>query len=604
MGVGGVTHEPDQNDRASRKLGNTQESLLCYLDSSSGHQPRHPFSSDDMHCRSVLAWSFASLFMTQPALCQGPGWLWAHGAGSVSNDYGNAVCTDVDGNVYMTGTFQGASITFGAFTLQNTSEGFLDFFVVKYDPQGNVIWAISDGGASDDFAYGICTDPSDNVFVTGYFNSPSLVIGTSVLTNVLTAVNAPEVFVAKYGSNGQAIWGRCSDAGPTQNYARAYGIDSDASGNVYVSGHYGYDASVNFDGITLPSYGAIDMFLVKYDTDGNVLWAERMGGSDGDYIQAVHVEPSGNIYMTGAFINSANFGGITLTSTNTAYEEVFVAKYDSSGNSIWANYALVPYAGNYASGTSIATDQLGNVYLTGHYQYSISFGDDSLSTAGNRGTFLAKYDNSGTPLWGRSPGGTGNDVGSGVAVEPDGNVLYTGYFESAFLNFGAFPVINSNVGFYDGFVARYDTNGNALGAVGIGGPGDEYAMGVTSSPSGSFYSAGYFGSYILDFSGMSVVNAGSHDAFLAKMDQNGFVGVHSAGERMNVLLYPNPAHDQLNVISEGPAVIRIFDMAARLVQEQRFTNTTTIDVGGLPSGLYAYELMSNGALSRGKFVRD
>jgi hypothetical protein len=544
------------------------------------------------------------LLTLQRTLAQTPGWMWAQSTGSVSNDYGNAVCTDADGNVYMTGTFQGASITFGPFTLYNTSEGFLDFFVVKFDVQGNVIWAISDGGAADDFAYGICVDPSDNVFITGYFNSPSLVIGTSVLANVQTAVNAPEVFVAKYGSNGQAIWGRCSDAGPTQNYARAYGIGSDASGNVYVTGHYGYDASVNFDGITLPSYGALDMFLVKYDTDGNVLWAERMGGSDSDYIQAVHVEPSGNIHITGAFINSANFGGITLNSTNTAYQEIFVAKYDSSGNSIWANYALVPYAGNYASGTGIAADGDGNVYISGYYQYSISFGEDTLSNAGNFGIFIAKYASNGTPLWGRSPGGTATDKSSGLCIEPDGNVLYTGYFESPFLSFGAYPVINANVGFKDGFIARYDPNGNALGAVGIGGPGNEYAMGITSGPEGDIYSAGYYGSYSLNFSGTTVTNNGSHDTYLAKLDRDGFVGVPSIKGSGNVRVFPNPAQDQIHVLSEGRTDIRVYDMASRQIITRQFMNVTTIDVANLPSGLYMYELMRDGSVVKGKFIRE
>lgn len=546
----------------------------------------------------------ANLVGMNSTLAQTPDWMWAQSAGSVSNDYSNAVCTDPHGNVYITGTFQGSTITFGEYTLQNTSEGFLDFFVVKYDAQGNVIWAISDGGAADDFAYGICVDPSGNVFITGYFNSPSIAIGTTVLTNLRTTVNAPEVFVAKYGSNGQAIWGRCSDAGPTQNYARAYGIGSDAAGNVYIAGHYGYDSAVNFDGNILQSYGALDMFLVKYDTNGNAQWARRMGGPETDGIQAIHVDANGNTYMTGWFINAADFGGTSLVSTNTAYQEIFVAKYDSDGNSIWANYALVPYAGNYASGTGIAADEFGNVYITGYYQYSISFGEDTLSNSGNRGLFFAKFDSEGDPVWGRSPGGTSTDYGAGVCVETDGNVLLTGYFESAFLNFGGYPVINANVGFNDGFVARYDPDGNALGAIVIGGPGHEYAMAVASGPEGDVYPTGYFGSYSLNFSGTTLTNAGSHDTYLAKLDRNGFVSVPTIEGQAEVRLFPNPAHDHINVLCEGPAEIRVHDVAGRMILEQRFRDMTTIDVSGMPAGLYVYELMLEGRIAQGKFIRE
>jgi len=547
---------------------------------------------------------FSLLFM-QRTLAQTPDWMWARSSGSVSNDYSNAVCTDVDGNVYMTGTFQGSTITFGEYTLNNTSEGFLDFFVVKYDAQGNVIWAISDGGAADDFAYGICVDPSGNICITGHYNSPSLQIGPSILVNISTAPNAPDVFVAKYDPDGTAMWGRSSDSGPTQDYAFVNGIGSDAAGNIYVAGYYGYQSAVNFGGIILESYGDVDMFLVKYDTDGNVVWARRMGGSDGDYINAIQVDPIGNIYITGAFINSADLGGITLTSTNDgSYEEMFVAKYDSDGNSIWANYALVPYAGNYASGTGIAADGNGNVYISGYYQYSISFGEDTLSNAGNIGIFLAKYASDGTPLWGRSPGGTGTDWSSGLCVEPNGNVLYTGYFESPFLSFGAYPVINANVGFYDGFLARYDPDGNALGAVGIGGPGHEYAMAVASGPEGDVYSTGYFGSYALNFSDTTLINAGSNDTYLAKLDRNGFVNVPSVEGREDVRLFPNPARDFINVLTEGPAEIRINDLSGRTVMTQQFRTSTSIDVSTLPSGLYGYTLWLEGRITNGKFVRE
>lgn len=545
----------------------------------------------------------AMLLCIQPTLGQTPDWIWARSSGAVSNDYSNAVCTDLDGNVYITGTFQGSTITFGSYVLQNSSEGFLDFFIVKYDVQGNVIWAVSDGGTKDDYAYGICVDPAGNVFITGYFNSPSLDIGPSTLVNISTSVNAPDVFVAKYDPDGTSVWGKSGDAGPTQDYARAYGIGSDASGNIYITGHYGY-GSVSFDGNTLQGYGGLDMFLVKYDTDGDVLWANRMGGNQTDGAQAIHVDSNGNSYITGWFINSADFGGVSLISTNNAYMEIFVAKYDSNGNIVWANYALVPYFGNYASGTGITADQLGNVYLTGYYQYSLSFGNDTLANAGNHGLFLAKYDSDGNPLWGRSPGGTGTDLGKSVCTDPEGNVIFTGYYESPFLNFGGYPVINANVGFNDAFVARYDPDGNALGAIGIGGPGHEYGMGVATSPEGELYSTGYFGSYTLDFSGIVITNSGSFDIFLAKMPLAALNSIQSIGENVEVKLYPNPAHDQINVLSKGRTEIRVYDLASRKILERQFTDMTSIDITEIPAGLYLYELKRNGNVVKGKFVRE
>ena len=93
-----------------------------------------------------------------PVVGQGPQWQWAQNAGSVSNDYGNAVCTDNIGNVYVTGTFQGQFVTFGNFILTNSSTGSLDVFLVKYDATGNVVWATSAGGSDCEYGAAITTD--------------------------------------------------------------------------------------------------------------------------------------------------------------------------------------------------------------------------------------------------------------------------------------------------------------------------------------------------------------------------------------------------------------------------------------------------------------
>lgn len=560
---------------------------------------------------SLLRSSLLSLVVllgSQATFAQSPDWSWARSAGSVSNDYSNAVCTDADGNVYITGTFQGSTITFGAHVLQNTSEGFLDIFVVKYDTQGNVVWAVSEGGAKDDYAYGICVDVLCNVFITGYFNSPSFAIGSSTLVNISTAINAPDVFVAKYDPSGVALWGRSGDPGPENESAFAYGIGSDAAGNVYISGYFsgGFDSSINFDGYTIQNYGSYspDIFLVKYDNDGNVQWVNHIGGNEVDVSYDIYVDPNGNAYITGTFQNSATFGNTVLSPTHTASNDIFIAKYDASGNLIWAKYALVPFYLSYASGMGVTADLDGNVFSTGYYTYSVSFGNDTLANTGNRGMFLAKYDINGNALWGRSPGGTGLDYGSAVCTDSNGNVFVTGYFGSSYLNFGGHPALNANVGYNDVFVAGYDPDGNALWATSIGGPDNDYGMGIAASAEGDVYLTGYFGSYNINFAGHTLTNNGSFDTFLAKIPQAAFVSVETIEGQNDVLIYPNPAYDQINVVSEGLTEIQVYDIAARKVVERQFENRTAIDVTGFPSGLYVYELIRNGTVIKGKFIRE
>src|SRR6185503_13565738 len=104
-----------------------------------------------------------SFVFSLQAFSQAPNWLWAKSAGGISSDYSNAICTDANGNVYITGTFQGSIITFGTYDLHNVGTGALDIFIAKYDANGNVLWAKSGGGIGNDYAYGICVDTNDNV---------------------------------------------------------------------------------------------------------------------------------------------------------------------------------------------------------------------------------------------------------------------------------------------------------------------------------------------------------------------------------------------------------------------------------------------------------
>ena len=122
--------------------------------------------------------------------------LWAKSAGGTSHDIAYGISTDAGGNVLLTGDFYSPSISFGTTTLTSASPGASDVFVVKYDANGNVLWAKSAGGIFTDIGYDISTDASGNVLVTGYFNSPSISFGTTTLTNA----GGADVFVVKLGS--------------------------------------------------------------------------------------------------------------------------------------------------------------------------------------------------------------------------------------------------------------------------------------------------------------------------------------------------------------------------------------------------------------------
>ena len=227
-------------------------------------------------------------------------WLWARNAGGSSSDYCNSIAVDVNGNSYVTGSFQG-SATFGSTTL--TTVGYDDIFVAKLDSNGNWLWARNAGGSSPDFGYGIAVDASGNSYVTGYFGGTTATFGSTTLTTN----GGYDIFVAKLDSNGNWLWARNAGGG---NPDFGYGIAVDASGNTYVTG-YIQSTTANFGSNTLTNSGSNDIFVAKLDSNGNWVWAKNAGGTKNDYGQGIAIDANGNSYITGYFDTSATFGSTT-----------------------------------------------------------------------------------------------------------------------------------------------------------------------------------------------------------------------------------------------------------------------------------------------------
>ncbi len=238
---------------------------------------------------------------------------WASSAGGTLGDEGRGGTVDAAGNSFVTGGYQGTA-TFGPFVL--TSAGSADIFVAKYDAAGNVVWARSFGGTLQTQSLGIAVDVSGNSWITGLFN------GTATFGSfVLTSAGSFDVFVAKYDAAGNVVWAR--SAGGTL-LDRGLGIAVDAAGNSYVSGLF--DGTATFGPIVLTSAGGIDIFVAKYDSAGNVVWAQSAGGtSASEWGVDVSANAAGDAYVTGFYSGTASFGPFVLSSSGS--NDLFVAKY-------------------------------------------------------------------------------------------------------------------------------------------------------------------------------------------------------------------------------------------------------------------------------------
>lgn len=303
----------------------------------------------------------------------------------------------------------------------------------------------------------------------------------------------------------------------TTNGEEGLGICADSSGNCFVTGWYN-SAMAIFGSVSLPTFGFQDIFVAKYDASGNLQWAKRAGASGLDNGLGIATDGAGNCYVTGVYNGNANFSGTSLT--NAGANDIFVAKYNGAGNLLWVRRAGGS-SGDVGSG--IGVDDSGNCYVAGGFSSSVAGFDGLMVTnAGGTDIFLAKYDTSGTVQWVWSGGGPGNEsprAGTRVAVDAAGN----SYVHGAFGGTATFGTnLLTSAGSNDVFVAKFDNAGNLLWIRQGGGPGDENDFGgaVALDPNGNCYVAG---SYLLnaDFGGVTLTNAGDHDIFMTKYDRNG-----------------------------------------------------------------------------------
>lgn len=411
-------------------------------------------------------------------------------AGGTGSDAAYAIAADARGNVYITGSFY-STATFGATTL--TSSGGSDIFLAKYNSLGILIWAQKAGGVSDnEIGSDIVTDTEGNVYITGRF------YGTASFGSInLTVPGAgSNLFLAKYNNNGTIQW--------ANQQAGSLGVEKiavDANGNTYLTGYlYG---TATFGNTTLLSSGNDDMFLVKYNTGGIVQWTQKAGGSGSDRPGGIEVDINGNVYLTGYFSGTATFGTVSMISAGNY--DIFIAKYTGSGGIEWVQ-KIGSTNGDY--GYKITTDTQGNSYIAGYCPSTTTIGLTTIS-----GNFIAKYNSTGIFQWVQKAGTSGET--KGITVDTNGNVFITGSFYAS-TTFGTITLTSSGSSDMDIFIAKYNNSGTLQWAQRAGGVGTDSSQDIAAGMNGNVYLTGYFQGAAA-FGTTNLTSAGSFDAFVMRI---------------------------------------------------------------------------------------
>ena len=300
-------------------------------------------------------------------------WLWAHQAGGTNFESGNSIAVDGAGNSYLTGYFSG-SASFGPHTLISTG-GSDDIFVAKIDPTGNWLWAVRAGGNETDEGLDITVDGAGNVFLTGAFQDNAAFGPYNLNSSGYT-----DIFAAKLDPNGNWLW--AVRAGGT-SVDIGYGLALDGLDNAYLTGCF--QGSAAFGAHNVTATGELDIFVAKLDSNGAWLWVDQAGGISDDYGYGIAVDSPAGAFLTGSFMDSADFGADTLTSGG--YTDIFIAKLASNGEWLWADRAG---GTDEDIGYGIAMGTESSVWLSGVFQQTASFGPFTLTSNGSKDIFVAK----------------------------------------------------------------------------------------------------------------------------------------------------------------------------------------------------------------------
>jgi hypothetical protein len=397
----------------------------------------------------------------------------------------SSVITDASGNVYITGTFQ-QTATFGSLPTI-TSAGGYDIFIVKYNSSGIPQWVQKAGGlGTNDAGSSIALDVLDNIYIAGRFGGTATFGGLTPITST----GDDDIFIAKYSNSGTAQW--VQKAGGTGSDG-CNSMVLDGSGNIYMTGKI--TGTATFGSLTATT-STLDnhYFIAKYNNSGIAQWVQSAYGSfstESGY--KIILGALGSIYVTGYFLGAANFGALPLITATSDQGDIFLAKYANNGTAQWVQRVGVTGTGSYALPSGIVLDALSNIYMTGQFIGTATFGSlTPIASAGQEDIFVAQFNSVGVAQWANRVGGTNRDTGKGIALAASGTDVYViGSAYSTNSMFDAFSISPLN-GSGTRFFAKYDNTGAVKWVKKMAESTNSDVSNITLDASGNVYMVGHF----------------------------------------------------------------------------------------------------------------
>lgn len=454
--------------------------------------------------------------------------VWARAAHASYGINGSGIACDANGNIYVTGDFSGSSASFGSTSVLNPNSVAQMLFVVKYDSNGNDLWsrnAVSTGMYAQEEARAVCVDPLGNAYISGYFSAPNIYFGSYQLTNSTTNIDG---FIVKYDGNGNVAWARNISGDDGEDITS---LAIDPAGSLYAAGYFSSD-TVHIGANILTCVNGFKCMLLKFDLNGNNIWATSSGGWGNTSFTDICIDPAGSVLVTGYSMGNYSFDSYSVTGNNG--HDMFVLKYDSAATVIWLRTG--ESTGN-EYGNSICTDASGNIYVEGLFMDTVVLSNQVVLSA---------------PI--------GPDIPSFVATYSPSGLLRC----ATVLDF-------SGYGFY------------------------RHAVAVDRSTNFAYVTGGYILSSIV-FGPDTLTNVAFREMFIAKykcgFEEVGFA--ETPQNHDGIRITPNPTCGAFNIRTEFiPDAINIYNPVGELVYSTHpAAEQITIDLAGYANGLYIVNIVS------------
>ena len=458
---------------------------------------------------------------------------WIHQFGTTAGDFANDVAVDRADNVYVVGRTGG--------TLPNQiSAGDEDAFIRKYDAAGNELWTRQFNITYQDQAWGVAVDSANNAYVVG-------------ITLSIRGETSYDVFLRKYDPNGSELWTR--QFGTTNSdFARAVEVDS--LDNVYVTGS-----------TSGPQAEGEDAILLKYDTNGNLLWTRQFSTPSvfGTHSidQAYAVAADG---VSGAVAVAGTTAGAFPGHSQLGSGDAFIRLYDTDGNELWTRQ-FGTTALDVALG--VAFDPVTSaVVVTG---YTIG-----------AGAFVRKYDQAGNLLWTQQYPG----LGDGIAVDAVGSVYVSSAIDDAVSNATHFQVRKFDTAGVEVWVQTFDaterqfSNADEMPGVAVDSRGGVYAVGSTSGALLGQSNSGNFDAFIVQITQATADSIAPDTSVISAVDGNG----------VTVPVDDSTVATSITFTFTGSDDVGVASFECRLDGSDFAACTSPVSYFGLATGTYEFEV--------------